>query len=154
MKLLLKRSYKGEKYTIGKLFVDGSYYCDVLEDKDRNLSSSMSLEEINKIKIPRETAIPTGTYKITLDVVSPRFSKYPFYMEVCDGKLPRLLNVPGYEGVLIHVGDGIRGPEMTEGCLLIGKNEIVGGLLHGKEVFKDLYNKLLQDKDNLEITIQ
>lgn len=154
MKLLLKRSYKGEKYTIGKLYIDGSYCCDVLEDRDRNLSSSMSLEEINKIKIPRETAIPTGTYKITLDVVSPRFSKYPFYMEVCDGKLPRLLNVPGYEGVLIHVGDGARGPEMTEGCLLVGKNEIVGGLLHGKEVFKDLYNKLLQDKDNLEITIQ
>lgn len=154
MKLLLKRSYKGEKYTIGKLFIDGSYCCDVLEDRDRNLSSSMSLEEINKIKIPRETAIPTGTYKITLDVVSPRFSKYPFYMEVCDGKLPRLLNVPGYEGVLIHIGDGSRGPEMTEGCLLVGKNEIVGGLLHGKEVFKDLYSKLLEDKDNLEITIQ
>ena len=154
MKLLLKRSYKGEKYTIGKLYIDGSYCCDVLEDRDRNLSSSMSLEEINKIKIPRETAIPTGTYKITLDVVSPRFSKYPFYMEVCDGKLPRLLNVPGYEGVLIHVGDGARGPEMTEGCLLVGKNEIVGGLLHGKEVFKDLYSKLLEDKDNLEITIQ
>lgn len=154
MKLLLKRSYKGEKYTIGKLFIDGSYCCDVLEDRDRNLSSSMSLEEINKIKIPRETAIPTGTYKITLDVVSPRFSKYPFYMEVCDGKLPRLLNVPGYEGILIHVGDGFRGPDLTEGCLLVGKNEIVGGLLHGKEVFKDLYNKLLEDKDNLEITIQ
>ena len=151
MKLLLKRSYKGEKYTIGKLFLDGSYYCDVLEDKDRNLSSSMSLEEINRIKIPRETAIPTGTYKITLDVVSPRFSKYPFYMEVCDGKLPRLLDVPGYEGVLMHVGQT---EENTEGCLLVGKNTSVGRLTDGKEVFKDLYSKLLEDKDNLEITIQ
>lgn len=151
MKLLLKRSYKGEKYTIGKLFIDGSYCCDVLEDRDRNLSSSMSLEEINKIKIPRETAIPTGTYKITLDVVSPRFSKYPFYMEVCDGKLPRLLNVPGYEGVLIHVGQTA---ENSSGCILVGKNTRTGELTDGKNVFRDLYNKLKEDKDNITITIQ
>ncbi len=32
MKLLLKRIYKGDDYTIGKLYVDGVYVCDTLED--------------------------------------------------------------------------------------------------------------------------
>ena len=71
MKLLLKRIARRDKYTIGKLYIDGKYECDTVEDKDRGLTQNMSLEEIKKIKIPNETAIPTGTYKITLNVVSP-----------------------------------------------------------------------------------
>ena len=58
----------------------------------------MPLNLIKSLKIPGETAIPKGTYKVTLDVVSPKFSKYPFYMKVCEGKLPRLIDVKGYEG--------------------------------------------------------
>ena len=150
MELLLNRVYKGNKYTIGKLYIDGNYICDTLEDIDRNISSDMPLDEIKKIKVQDETAIPTGTYKMTLDVVSPTFSKYSFYMETCDGKLPRLLNVPGFEGILMHVGTNEKN---TSGCILVGKNTVVGQLTQGKECFKEIYNKLLQDKDNLEITI-
>lgn len=150
MELLLNRVYKGNKYTIGKLYIDGNYICDTLEDVDRNISSDMSLDEIKKIKVQDETAIPTGTYKMTLDVVSPTFSKYSFYMETCDGKLPRLLDVPGFEGILIHVGTN---ENNTSGCILVGKNTVVGQLTQGKECFKEIYDKLLQDKDNLEITI-
>ena len=39
MKLRLERLYKKDNYTIGKLYIDGQYFCDTLEDKDRNLNS-------------------------------------------------------------------------------------------------------------------
>lgn len=151
MELLLIRRYKGEKYTIGDLYINGEKFCNTLEDTDRNLTQETPLSEIQKIKIPRETAIPTGKYNITLDVKSPTFSKYSFYQEVCSGKLPRLLDVPGFDGILIHVGSTA---ENSSGCILIGDNTSVGMLTNGKERFKELYSKLLEDKDNITITIK
>ena len=76
MKLLLKTVAKKDRYTIGKLYVNDEYFCDTLEDTSRGLTSKMSEYEISKIKVHGNTAIPTGTYQITLDVVSPKFSKY------------------------------------------------------------------------------
>ena len=78
MKLTIKRTITRNNYTLGKLYVDGVYFCDTLEDRDRGLTQNMSVEQIKSIKVPGETAIPKGTYKVTLDVVSPKFSKYPF----------------------------------------------------------------------------
>ena len=100
-KLKLERAYKKEGYTIGNLYVNGGFFCNTLEDTDRGLTSKMSPLEIAGRKIPGQTAIPTGKYDITLNVVSPKFGKRPAYA-FCGGKLPRLLNVPGFEGVLIH----------------------------------------------------
>ena len=73
MKLLLKRIAKQKTYTIGKLYIDGVYECDTLEDTDRGLSDDMSIAEIKKKKVYGQTAIPTGTYEINMDVVSPKF---------------------------------------------------------------------------------
>lgn len=151
MKILVKRIAKKPTYTIGKLYVDGKYVCDTLEDKDRGLNQKMPLSEIKKLKVYGQTAIPTGTYKVNMNIVSPSFGKREFYKKVCNGKLPRLMNVPGYEGVLIHVGDGPRGAELTQGCILVGENKIVGQLVNGKETFKKLYNML---KGDIEITIE
>lgn len=150
MNLNLKRKNFADTYTLGNLFVNGEYFCDTLEDKDRGLMDSMSLEEIKSKKVYGQTAIPKGTYEITLDVVSPKFSKYPFYMEVCKGKLPRLQNVKGFEGILIHVADGYKGAELVQGCIGIGKNTIKGGLLEGKDYFKKLYSLLSESVNNKE----
>lgn len=153
MRLELRRIAKKDKYTIGHLYIDGKFFCDTLEDPDRGLTSTMSLTEIKLKKIKGDTAIPTGTYKITLDVVSPKysnFSKYP-YVKFCGGKMPRLLNIPGYEGVLIHAGNTQKD---TEGCLLVGMNRQVGKVLDSQKTFKELYNKLLADKNNLSIIIR
>ena len=147
MILILDRKYKLPTYTIGKLYIDGEYFCDTLEDKDRGLTDDMTVSEISKIKIKNETAIPTGTYSITLNIVSPRFSVSSFYKQVCNGKLPRILNVKGFDGILIHVGEGINGKDLTSGCILVGKNTIKGGLTNSKECFKELY-KLLKDRYN------
>lgn len=138
MKLELKRIFRGPKYTIGKLYVDNQYVCDTLEDTDRGLKQTDSLSSIQKKKVYGQTAIPAGTYGITLNVISPKF-KDRSWAKFCNGKLPRLLNVPGYDGVLIHVGNK---PEDTLGCILVGYNKIKGQLINSTEAFKKLYSVL------------
>lgn len=138
MKLELKRIFKGPQYTIGKLYVDGQYICDTLEDTDRGLKQSDSLATIQKNKKYGQTAIPTGVYRITLDMVSPKF-KDRSWAKFCNSKLPRLLEVPGYNGVLIHVGNK---PSDTLGCILVGYNKIKGQVVNSTQAFKKLYDIL------------
>lgn len=157
MELIVDRKWKKQSYTISNLTIDGKWFCNVLEDKDRNLDSSMSVAKIRELKKPSITAIPKGTYEITLDVISPKYSTNNFYKQVCNGKVPRLLNVKGFEGVLIHVGDGPRGADLSSGCLLCGYNKVKGQLRDGKEVFKKLYSLLKEAKsrgEKLTITIK
>lgn len=142
MRLTLYRKYKKQGYTIGKLSVDDVYFCDTLEDTDRGLKDSMPLEQIRRIKKPNMTAIPTGTYEITLDIYSPRFGTRDFYKETCNGKVPRLLNVKGFDGILIHAGNT---NVDTSGCLLVGQNKIKGQVINSQATFRELY-KLLKDK--------
>ena len=153
MEILVERKWKKDNYTIGNLYINGKWFSNTLEDKDRGLKDSMSLTEINAIKKPKITAIPTGTYEVTLNVVSPKFSKYPFYNSINGGRVPRLLNVKGFEGILIHVMDGPKGAELSEGCIGVGRNLIKGGLLQGKEYYKKLYDILKNSKDKITIKI-
>lgn len=122
MELLLTRNYKKDKYTIGKLYINGKLFSNTIEDKDRGLTSTMTEAQIKGLKVYGETAIPTGTYDIDLNTVSPKF-KDRTWAKPYGGKLPRLLNVKGYEGVLIHVGNTHKD---TLGCLLVGLNTKVG----------------------------
>lgn len=147
MNLKVIRETPKDTYTPGKLYIDDQFFCFTLEDLDRGLTQEMSIGEIQSKKIYGETAIPKGTYKITLDVVSPKFSQYPFYMEVCKGKVPRLVNVPGYEGVLIHVADGWKKDKLLQGCIGIGERQSDGSLLNGKETFRRLWEKIKDEKD-------
>lgn len=151
MKLTIKRTITRNNYTLGELYIDGQFFCSTLEDKDRGLTQNMSVEQIKSMKVPGKTAIPKGTYKVTLDVVSPKFSKYLFYMEVCEGKLPRLIDVKGYEGVLIHVADGIKRDALLQGCIGIGNLSSEEYLINGKQVFKEFYNRIKGNDVELEI---
>lgn len=141
MELLLERKYCKEEYTIGRLSLNGVFFCNTLEDKVRDINKNGTFD-CGEFKIKGHTAIPYGEYEVTLDVVSPKFSKYSFYKEVCGGRLPRLLNVPAFDGILIHCADGPQGHKLVEGCIGIGFNTIKGGLTKGKETFKDLYKQL------------
>lgn len=151
MKLTVKRTVLRSSYTLGELYIDGQFFCSTLEDLDRGLTQDMPLNLIKSLKIPGETAIPKGTYKVTLDVVSPKFSKYPFYMKVCEGKLPRLIDVKGYEGVLIHVADGIKRDALLQGCIGIGNLSSEEYLINGKQVFTEFYNRIKGNDVELEI---
>lgn len=142
MEILVDRKWKKQSYTISNLIIDGEWFCNVLEDADRGLDDQMPESKIKELKKPSITAIPKGTYEITLDITSPKFSKVSFYKEVCNGKLPRLLNVKGFEGILIHAGNTDKD---SEGCLLVGVNLKKGKVLNSRETFKKLYN-LLKDR--------
>lgn len=150
MELRLKRIARRETYTIGRLYVDGERFCDTIEDKDRGLSQNLPLS-VNKAKKKHGvTAIPTGRYRVTLDIVSPRFAKRTAY-QFCGGRLPRLINVPAFDGVLIHIGNTARD---TEGCILVGQNKEVGKVLNSTKTFRDLYDVLSKAKDSIYITIE
>lgn len=142
MELIVDRKWKKQSYTISNLIIDNKVFCQVLEDTDRGLDSSMPLAKILELKKPSITAIPRGTYEVTLDVYSPKFGSKSFYKEVCNGKLPRLLNVKGFEGVLIHCGNTDKD---SAGCLLVGQNKVRGQVINSKATFKELY-KLLKDR--------
>jgi hypothetical protein len=153
MKLLLRRIFKGPRYTIGKLFINGVYECDTLEDQDRGLTSQMSLEEIKAKKVYGVTAIPTGTYSINMTTVSPKF-KDRAWAKPYKGILPRLENVKGYEGVLIHVGNKA---EDTLGCILVGENKVKGQVINSTAAFYELMTVLLKAKsigESIELTIE
>lgn len=141
MELLVDRKWKKQSYTMSNLYINGEWFCNCLEDTDRGLDNSMSEDMIRTLKKPSITAIPRGTYEITLDVVSPKYSKVQFYKDVCNGKVPRLKNVKGFDGILIHAGNTDKD---SSGCLLVGQNKVKGQVVNSKETFKQLY-KLLQD---------
>lgn len=142
MKLLLKRTAKKENYTIGNLYVNDVFFCNTLEDKDRGLHEAQSLLEIQSKKVYGQTAIPYGTYKIDMNTVSPKF-KNRSWAKFCGGKLPRLIDVKGYEGVLIHVGNKA---EDTLGCILVGENKIKGQVINSTATFQELYSVMLKAK--------
>lgn len=154
MELTLRRIAKKEKYTIGKLYIDGVYFCDTIEDKDRGLTQTTPLAEIKKKKVYAQTAIPSGTYQVVMNVTSAKFSKKEYYKNFCKGKLPRLLNVPGFDGILMHTGTT---EADSAGCIIVGQNKVVGKVLNSKTTFESLYTKLkgASDKgETINITIK
>lgn len=139
MKIEVKRIAKRSTYTIGKMYIDGNYFCDTLEDVDRGINQKDSLDTIKKIKVAGATAIPAGTYKVIVNM-SPKFQR----------NLPRLIDVPGFEGILIHRGNTDKD---TAGCILVGENKVVGKVINSTVYEKKLVNILQNTKEDITITI-
>lgn len=133
----LVRTAKRNGYTIGKLGVEGRYICDTLEDTDRGLTM-LGADPTRKIR--KLTAIPAGFYEIDLYTQSPKYSAQRWARELCDAKMPRLKNVPLFSDILIHPGNT---PTDTEGCILVGKNSVVGKVLQSRAMFEILMKKYL-----------
>ena len=154
MRLTLQRIAKKETYTIGRLYVDGIYFCDTVEDKDRGLKSHHPLEPNKKAKVYGETAIPMGTYTIDMDKVSPKFSSRS-WAKPYGGKIPRLRSVPGFEGVLIHPGNTAAD---CLGSILVGINDKVGRVSDSQRTFRRLMDDHLvpayERGETITITIQ
>ena len=138
MKIKLVRIAFKDTYTIGKLYVDGVYFCDTIEDKDRGLDDSMTVREILNKKVKGETAIPTGHYNIEI-TYSPKYKRM----------MPLLIGVKGYSGIRIHSGNTAKD---TEGCLLIGKNTKVGMVLESRNTYQRLF-AMMQGQKNITIDI-
>lgn len=116
--------------TEGKLYINGTYFSDTLEDPER------------ETKIKGETAIPRGTYEVIINM-SNRFQRM----------MPLLLNVPNFEGIRMHAGNTV---DNTEGCPLVGKRDKPGVLASGSRLYEDKLTKLLLDAQNRgeKITIE
>lgn len=128
MKIKVVRAYKKDTYTIGKMYVNGVYFCDTLEDKDRGLSQGMTLQQITNIKVKGKTAIPAGTYTV-LETYSNRFKKV----------MPEVICVKGFAGIRIHSGNTA---DDTEGCLLVGENKAKGKVLNSKFWYTNLNDRI------------
>lgn len=151
MNLKLNRRYTAQTYTIGTLSIDGVPFCDTLEDTDRGLHVGMTSKEIKANKVSGKTAIPKGVYTVNMNTVSPRF-KPRSYAKPYGGIVPRLEAVPGFVGVLIHPGNSA---DDTEGCILVGRNTVVGGLTESKKTYLKLMDMLVAARDRGEtITIE
>lgn len=97
MELVLKRIARKPTYTIGRLYIDNIYVCDVLEDYDRIYFGGS--------KVAGKTAIPCGRYQVLLNNYSQRFGAKEPYKTVCKGCVPLINNVPNFKGVRIHIGN-------------------------------------------------
>lgn len=143
MRILLQRHALKAGYTIGRMEINGRYFCDTLEDTDRGLRESMTEDEIAALKVKGATAIPTGTYRIDMQTRSPRFGRV----------LPRLVSVKGYAGVLIHSGNTAAD---TEGCILVGENRERGKVLNSRATLEHLLVFLREaqaEGEEIELTI-
>lgn len=152
MRLKLIRKYKKDTYTIGQLLVDGAFFCNTLEDKDRGLTQDMPLPVIKAAKVYGETAIPSGVYDIDMETRSPKYAGVEWYRKLNGGYMPTICEVPGYTRVLIHPGNT---PLDTMGCVLVGQNKVKGQLVNSRATFARLY-KLMKDAHDRgeDITLQ
>jgi hypothetical protein len=143
MKLLLKRKFKGENYSIGDLYIDGQFFCNTIEDRLRPLPETCpdtpkGISCKCREKVYAQTAIPAGTYKITMEL-SPKFGRI----------LPRLHDVPHFLGILIHSGTT---EADSAGCIIVGKNTAKGKVT-GSRAISDRLNALLAKEKNITIEI-
>ena len=145
MELLLTRIAKKKTYTIGHLYIaqetngdnpglgqpltKGLQICDTLEPTWRDYANGA-------YKIKGKSAIPEGRYAVVISW-SPKFKAW----------LPILLGVPKFEGIRIHAGNTV---EDTEGCILVGKNKLVGQVVDSRIWLHRLKQKIVEAKDRGE----
>lgn len=124
--------------SIGRLFINGEFFCYTLEPPK---------PEFTGFKKPY--CIPSGLYDVTLDVQSPKY-RYRIPYVKCGGKVPRLLNVPKFNGILIHIGNF---PSDTKGCILVGESYSYERLFNSTKAYLALWSKLKSFKYPIKIKI-
>jgi len=135
MQLLSLREIFASQYTHGRLFVDNVFECYTLEDTDRHL------EDKRNTKVPHQTAIPVGEYKVIINK-SRRFC--------C--MMPLICDVPDFDGIRIHAGNTA---DDTEGCILVGQTRGNSTILSSRNAFTRLFTKMVEaQRKGEEISIK
>ena len=151
--LTVERKWKKDTYTIGRFYVNGAFFGNSMEDKDRGLDKAMPLKSIQLKKVYGKTAIPTGTYIVKL-TKSPKFASRAWGKKY-NGLVPEILEVPGFEGIRIHP---LNCAEDSLGCVGVGKNDKVGWISNATQYYYDLMNNYLMPAhkkgDTITITIK
>ena len=140
MELRVERLWPRENYTVGRLYVNNEFFSNTLEDKIIDKNKNRIFDNGEK-KVYGESAIPYGKYKVVYNY-SPKFGR----------NLPRLLDVPHFEGILIHPGNTAKD---SFGCILVGKNTSKG-MLSESRYTSDKLNEIIDaaQKRGEEITIE
>ena len=156
MELVLVRIAKRKTYTIGKLYIKEqimdeylageklTYFCDTLEPTALELKTTVSKEAV--LRSPKKAeglkpfAIPEGRYAVVI-TWSPKFKMW----------LPVLLGGPDFnhlfQGIRIHMGNTAAD---TAGCILVGRNQLVGQVLESRKWLYELKQKIVEAKDKGE----
>ena len=136
MELILTRIAKRRAYTIGRLSIVDTYFCDTLEPPVLEMKTSVSKEDVlrspKKAEVLKPFAIPEGRYPVVI-TWSPKFKMW----------LPLLLGVPMFEGIRIHMGNTAAD---TAGCILVGRNQRVGEVLESRKWLYELKQKIVEAK--------
>lgn len=139
MEAKLERAWRLETYTVGRVLVDDERFSESMEDKDRGLTQDMSEEEIKRVKVYGETAIPTGVYTVKM-TYSPKYKRM----------MPEVLNVPGFSGIRIHSGNTAKD---SLGCILLGRNTKVGMVTESRKTCKEFERLLKAAGGECKLTI-
>lgn len=138
--MLHRQRLAGSPCCMGRLSLDGHFLCDTLEPPSHGLTSAADPRTIRAIKRLGRSAIPAGVYRLVL-AYSPRFSPRPFYKACGGGLVPRLLNVSGFDGVLIHCGNTVVD---TCGCILVGRRADSSTLVESQKTYSRLMRQFWQ----------
>lgn len=128
MNVVIERKWKKDTYTIGRVYVNGEFYANSMEDRDRGLTKDMPLKEIQRIKVYGETAIPTGEYIVKM-TYSPKYRRV----------MPQIMDVPGWSGVRLH---SMNTAKDSEGCIGFGKNDKPGWISNSRSYMKAFEDRL------------
>ena len=132
--ILHRQHLAGSPCCMGRLSLGGHVLCDTLEPPSHGLTSATVPRTIRAIKRLGRSAIPAGVYRLVLGY-SPRFSPRPFYKACGGGLVPRLLNVSGFEGVLVHCGNTVAD---TCGCVIVGRRADASTLVESQKTYSRL----------------
>jgi hypothetical protein len=128
MELRLYRKWYSTNSTIGELSINGTYFCDVLEDVCRDNNRDGDLNDPGEEKVHGKTCIPAGRYQVIIDM-STRFKKL----------MPLLVDVPGFAGIRIHPGNT---NVDTDGCLLVGHRTGADFVANSRDTFGRFFLRL------------
>lgn len=135
MELMVNRDIFTKDSSLGQLFIDDQFECYTLEDKYREVTG----EAVSVWKVPKETAIPLGRYRVLLQN-SPRFQIVT----------PHLQDVPGFTMIEMHPGNTNKD---TEGCILLGTQRGADSISESRIAFTTLMAKLQSTTEEIYITI-
>lgn len=140
MYVLIERKWPKSEYTIGRVYINDTFFCNSMEDCDRGLQQWMSVAEIEAAKVYGKTAIPKGKYIVTMDY-SPKYKR----------AMPHVMNVKGFSGIRIHSGNTAKD---SLGCILLGKNDKPGWISESRDTCRKFEELLIAAGGECELEIR
>lgn len=143
MNLFLQRDPSTPVCTLGELYWEtGEHECHTLEDLCREQFDAVTGRWVwkSEFKVPGQTAIPSGRYKLVIDF-SQRYQRL----------MPHILDVPDFTGIRIHPGND---QADTAGCVLVGRVRTEEKVLESKLAFASFFPRLQEQCSKGDVFIE